>query len=141
VAAQERSYSIEEAADRAGVEPAYFGLLASHHIVGAGTDGPFSDGDVRRATAVRMLTDAGVAVEALSAAITGGQISLSFLDNPVYERFAVPTRETFRELSDRTGIPFEASLLIREVMAHQHPLRMTASANQNSPLSRSCRSR
>ena len=121
MAAQERRYSTEEAADRAGVEPAYFGLLASHHIVGARADGPFSDGDVRRATAVRTLTDAGVSVEALETAIANGAVSLDFFDSPVYERFAALGRETFRDVSARTGIPIDSLMLVREVMGSPAP--------------------
>ena len=43
-----------------------------------------------------------------------GMGSLSFMDSPVYERFAALTNETFEDLSGRTGVPLNLLMLIRE---------------------------
>lgn len=105
-------FALDEAADRAAVPVEYLEALVANGVITPTFGERFSDGDVRRVSSVRTLTEAGVAVEALAAAIVGGTISLGFLDNPVYERLAVLTPETFRELGERAGIPLEGALLI-----------------------------
>ncbi|HEV3484326.1 MAG TPA: adenylate cyclase regulatory domain-containing protein, partial [Vicinamibacterales bacterium] len=114
------SYTLDEAADRAGVPREYFELLVSSGILSSAAD-RFSAGDIRRATSARTLTDAGVPVETLAGAIARGTVSLEFLDSPVYERFAAVTRETFRDVSARTGLPLDIVKLIREVMGSPTP--------------------
>ena len=67
----------------------------------------FSPGDVRRVLMAKSLEDAGIPLEGVAAAIQRGALSLDFLDAAAYERFAALAGETFRQVSDRTGIPLE----------------------------------
>ena len=57
----------------------------------------------------------------LGEALRSGQLSLDFVDQPSYDRFAGDTGETFRQLADRTGIPVELLLVIREATGSAQP--------------------
>ncbi|TMM21682.1 MAG: hypothetical protein E6F95_10565, partial [Actinobacteria bacterium] len=47
--------------------------------------------------------------------------SLSFLDAASYERFAALASETFRQVSDRTGIPLDLLMVVREAIGMAQP--------------------
>ena len=107
-------FSRAEAADRAGLEAAYL-----DHLIGLGLITPDSDDrlvktDVRKAQMLRTLADAGIQPEHVAEGLRSAGLSLAFLESPVYERFATLGDETFRELSERTGLPLELLMLIRE---------------------------
>ena len=115
------AYGRGEAADRAGVEPAYLDRLVELGIVAPEAPGSFSRSDVRRARLVRSLDEAGIPLDGLAAAIRRRAVSLAFLDSPSYERFAALSAETFQQVGDRTGIPIELLAVIREVMGLPAP--------------------
>jgi adenylate cyclase len=104
-----------EAADQAGVDTAYV-----QELVGAGilhpADGGFSPGDVRRIGIVRTLREAGLPLEALVKGLRTGLLGLDFVDGPEYDRFPTLTRETFQEVSDRTGVPLSLLGVLRETV-------------------------
>jgi DNA-binding transcriptional MerR regulator len=81
----------------------------------------FSSGDVRRVLMARSLEDAGIPLDGVGAAIQRGALSLAFLDAATYERFAALAAETFRQVSDRTGIPLELLMVIREAIGMAQP--------------------
>jgi adenylate cyclase len=81
----------------------------------------FSPGDVRRVLMAKSLEDAGVPLDGLAAAIQSGALSLDFLDAASYERFTALAAETFRQVSDRTGIPLELLTAIREAIGMAPP--------------------
>jgi adenylate cyclase len=110
------AYSQGEAAERAGVDPAYVGRLVELGILARGPDGTLAPGDVRRTTIVRTLERSGVPLERIGTAIRSGALSLGFVDTTSYERFAGLTQETFAELSERTGLPVELLLVIRQAI-------------------------
>jgi len=114
-------YSRAEAAERAGVEPAYLDRLVEVGIVTPEDEDRLSAGDVRRARMVRTLEDAGFTMEGLAAGLKGGYLSLGFLDTSVYERFATLSDQTFQQLSERTGLPLHLLLLIREATGSAAP--------------------
>jgi adenylate cyclase len=114
-------YSREDAADRAGVEPSYLARLVDLGILTAEDRGRCSPGDVRRALMARSLEDAGISLDDVAAAMRGGSLSLAFLDAPAYDRFAALATETFRQVSDRTGIPLELLMVIREAIGLAQP--------------------
>lgn len=114
-------YSDEAAADRAGVPTEYFRALVAHGILTPDAAGTFSEGDARRASSVRAITDSGVPIEALAQLITANEMNLDFMDSPVYERFASISRETFGEVSERTGVPLELLATIRETLGSPAP--------------------
>jgi adenylate cyclase len=74
----------------------------------------FSRGDLRRASLVTSLAAAGISLEALGAAIRDGHVSLAFLDATAFDRFAQLSDVTFAEMADRSGVPLEYLLHIRE---------------------------
>src|SRR5437899_12816585 len=81
----------------------------------------FSPGDVRRVLMAKSLEDAGTPLDGVAAAIQRGTLSLAFMDAASYERFATLAPETFRRVSDRTGIPLELLTVIREAIGMAQP--------------------
>ena len=45
-----------------------------------------------------------------------GEISLDFVDTPAYSRFASRDGPTFREVSNRSGVPLDLLLVVRDAM-------------------------
>jgi adenylate cyclase len=107
------AYTREEAAERAGVEPPYLDRLLDVGILTPAAGG-FSDSDVRRMSLAKSLEGAGIPLDAVGAAIRQGSVSLDFLDAEAYERFSALSDQTFREASERTGIPLELVTVLRE---------------------------
>ena len=56
-----------------------------------------------------------------AAAIRRGTLSLDFFDAAAYERFAALADETFRQVSERTGIPLELLMVVREAIGMAPP--------------------
>ncbi len=113
-------HTLEGAAERAGVEPSYLSRLRELGIVPGDRDA-FSDGDVRRALTAKSLEGAGIPLDVLGAAMKRGDLNLNFLDSAAYERFAGLCNETFRQVSERTGIPLELLMVIRESIGMAQP--------------------
>jgi len=105
-------YTREVAAHRAGIEPEQLDRLIALGIVPR-TDS-FTDGDVRKAQLARSLDDAGIPLDAVGSALSRGALSVDFLDTPAYERLGATSLETFREAHERTGIPMELLITMRE---------------------------
>jgi adenylate cyclase len=76
---------------------------------------------VRRALMANSLEGAGIPLEGVAAGIQSGALSLSFLDAASYERFAALGSETFRQVSDRTGITLELLMVVREAIGMAQP--------------------
>jgi adenylate cyclase len=114
-------YPREEAAERAGVEPSYLDRLVDVGILRPEDPGHWSPADVRRALMSRSLDAAGIPLDEVAAGIRSGALSLAFLDALGYERFAALAEETFQQVSDRTGIPFELLAVIREAIGMAPP--------------------
>jgi adenylate cyclase len=108
--------SRHDVALRAGVDPDYVDRLVEVGILKPGPGDAFSAGDVRRARWVRSLERAGVPLDGMAAAIRQGRLSFSFLDVAVFDRFAPLSDTTFRELSERTGVPLELLKVVREAI-------------------------
>ena len=113
--------SRDEAAQRAGVGPDYLDRLVDLGIVTPVEPAGFAPGDVRRVVMAKSLEDAGIALDGLAAAIGRGAISLEFLDTAAYERFATLASETFQQVSDRTGIPLDLLMVVREAIGLAQP--------------------
>ena len=114
-------YTQEDAAERVGVEPSYLVRLVDLGILAPEEPDRFSPGDVRRVLMAKSLEDAGIPLEGVAAGIQSGALSLSFLDAASYERFAALAAETFRQVSDRTGIPLELLMVVREAIGMAQP--------------------
>jgi adenylate cyclase len=115
------TYPRADAAARAGVEPAFLDRLIELGIVSPDEPDRCSPGDVRRAIMAKSLEQAGIPLDGVAAAIGRGALSLEFLDGGSYERFAALSPETFREVSDRTGIPLELLTVVREAIGMAQP--------------------
>ena len=111
------TYDLAEAARRIGIEPDGPGpiLRARDHTPDA--DGRFTQGHLRRAGLVKALVESGIPLEGLGEAIRSGQVSLDFLDAPAFERFSALSGDTFAEVAERTGVPVEQLLFVREARA------------------------
>ncbi len=114
-------YGRDEAAERAGVDPAYVGRLVELGILVPAEAERFSAGDVRRVLMAKSLEDAGIPLEGVGDAIQRGALTLDFFDAPSYERFAALASETFRQVSDRTGIPLDLLMVVREAIGMAQP--------------------
>jgi len=112
--------TLDQAAERAGVEPAYLQRLRDLGIV-PGMGSTFSNGDVRRALTTRSLENAGISVEVFGEAMRSGALNLDFLDSEAYERFSGLCDETFQQVSDRTGVPVELLMVVREAIGMAQP--------------------
>ena len=115
------SYSPEDAADRAGVEPSYLARLVDLGILAQGEGDRYTPGDVRRLMMVKSIEESGIALDGLAEAIERGALSFDFLATEAYERFAALAPETFRDVSVRTGIPVELLVLVREAIGMAQP--------------------
>ena len=107
------AYDLAEAAERIGVSVDELGRLVELGILTPDAEDRFTPGHLRRAGLVKSLTEAGIPLEGLGAAIRSGQVSLDFLDAPAFERFSALGGVTFAQLAERTGVPVAA--------AHIHP--------------------
>jgi adenylate cyclase len=103
-----------EAAARAGVEVAYIDDLVAAKVLRPSENDRLTKGDVRRIRLMESLQEAGLPLDAMAAGFEQGFLSLDFVDQPEYERFAVLTDETFEQVSERTGVPVSLLALIRE---------------------------
>jgi adenylate cyclase len=113
--------SKQDVAERAGVDPRYVDRLLELGILQPGSDDLYSPGDVRRARWVQSFERAGVPLEGLATAIRDGALSFSYLDATAFDRFAGVSRTTFRELSERTGVPMDLLLAVREAHGFAEP--------------------
>jgi len=113
--------SAEGVAERAGVEPSYLVRLVDLGVVAPEEPDGFSPGDVRRVLMARSLEGAGIPLDAVAAAMQRGDLSLAFLDAPAYERVAALAAETFRQVGDRTGVPLELLMVVREAIGMAQP--------------------
>jgi adenylate cyclase len=114
-------YTRQEVAQRAGVDPEFVDRLVELGILRPGTGGAFSPGDVLRARWVQSLERAGVPLDGMAAAVRDGALSFAFLDVTAFDRFAGLTSTTFRQLSERTGVPLELLKVVREAVGFAEP--------------------
>jgi adenylate cyclase len=114
-------YSRQEVAQRAGVDPGYVDRLVELGIVTPDAGGTCSPGDVLRARWLQSLERAGLPLEGIAAAVQDGTLSFSFLDVPVYDRFAGLSGTTFQQLSAETGVPLELLTVVREAVGFAEP--------------------
>jgi adenylate cyclase len=114
-------HSRQEVARRAGVGLDYVDRLVELGILRTQGDDAFSPGDVRRVRWVQSFEQAGVPLEGLAAVIRDGALSFSYLDATAFDRFGGVSSTTFRELSERTGVPLELLKVVREAFGLAEP--------------------
>ncbi|HJP65747.1 MAG TPA: adenylate cyclase regulatory domain-containing protein [Actinomycetota bacterium] len=113
--------SSREVAERAGVDPEYVNRLVEVGILKPTTNDTFTQGDVLRARWVRSFDVAGVPLDGVAAAVREGVLSFAYLDASAFDRFSDVSATTFRELSERTGIPMDLLKVVREAVGFAEP--------------------
>jgi len=103
-----------QAAGKAGVQAEYVDRLIEAAIIVPDADDRLTTGNVRQIQMAMTLQGAGIGLETLASGIASGRLSLGFMDHPTYQRFATLSDETFREVSERSGVPVELLMVGRE---------------------------
>lgn len=114
-------YSRQEAAERSGISLEELNKLVELGILRPAAGDRFSGGEIRKAVLVQSLVAGGLPLEGLAAVIAQGGLSLDFMDSPAYERFSALSDVTFAQLSERTGVPVELLMVIREATGGAQP--------------------
>jgi adenylate cyclase len=114
-------YELTEAAQRSGISPDELRRLVELGIIVPDAEDRFTAGHVRRVGLVEGLTAAGISPDDLGTAIRSGQVSLDFLDEPVFERFSALSGVTFARFAERSGAPVQLLVLIREAAGSPAP--------------------
>jgi adenylate cyclase len=114
-------YTRQEVAQRAGVDPDYVDRLVELGILTPDAGGAFSPGDVLRARWLQSFEGAGVPLEGMAVAVRDGTLSFSYLDATAFDQFAGLSGTTFQQLSERTGIPLELLMVVREAVGFAQP--------------------
>src|SRR5262245_53239853 len=108
------TFDLAEAAERSGLTADELARLCELGIITPADERRFSAGHIRKAGLVKSLVGSGIPLEGLGEAVRAGQVSLDFLDAAAFERFSALSGSTFAEAADRTGVPVELLLFIRE---------------------------
>jgi adenylate cyclase len=101
----DETMTIDEVAERAGVDPAFVSGLVDAGILSPGTDERFLAGDARRAMLVDACARAGLSVGSIATAIQRGTLTLATLDAPYYERWGERADTTYGRLAAQLGVP------------------------------------
>src|SRR5918999_3832297 len=111
--------SLEELADRAGVDEAFVDRLIELGALDRVEDG-YGDREIHLVALLRRWEAAGLAVESVLEASEKGDLSLSWLETPGFELPGHLDR-TYRELAAETGVPLQLVLGLHEVMGFARP--------------------
>jgi DNA-binding transcriptional MerR regulator len=116
-------YSATELARRTGVETNYIEQLVELGILAGSPDGAasFTPTDVRKVNIVRALEQGGMPLAGIGRGLQAGVISLDFVEQTSYERFESLSTESFRDVAQRTGLPVELLMVIREAAGSAQP--------------------
>lgn len=101
-------------ARRAGVDPAFVRRLAELGLLRPDEAGRFGEADVRRIQLLRLLDERGLSLDGLATMVRGSVFTLEFLDAATYQAFSPLSDETFAQVSERTRIPIDLLLSVRE---------------------------
>ena len=115
------AYDPAEAAQRSGIDVDELDRMVELGILTPDADNRFTPGHLRRAALVKSLAASGIPLEGLGAAIRDGVVSLDFIDAPAFERFSALSGVTFAQLAERTGVPIELLMRIREATGSVAP--------------------
>ncbi len=116
------TYDTAEAAERTGIPAADLTRMVELGIIEPDGPGEFTGGNLRKIGVVNALMAAGIPMDGLGAAIRQGRVTLDFLDASAFERFSAASGVTFAEMAERTGVPIEQLLFIREAAGSSRPL-------------------
>jgi adenylate cyclase len=104
-------------ADLAGASEAEVARLVELGILVA-RDGaePFLAADVPKVRLAAACEQAGLPMERITAAIAAGRLSFAFLEGATFQRWAVRSGRTYRQVSQETGVPLELLASVLESM-------------------------
>src|SRR5215218_3402591 len=95
-------------ADLAGTTEAEVERLVDLGILVPRDDaGPFRETDVQKVRLATACEQAGLPMAGIAAAIRAGRLSFAFLEAAPYRRWAVRSAQTYRQVSQETGVPLE----------------------------------
>jgi adenylate cyclase len=95
-------------ADLAGVTEAEVQRLVELGIlVTRDGDQPFRETDAPKVRLATACEQAGLPMAGIAAAIRAGRLSFTFLEAAPYRRWAVRSAQTYRQVSQQTGVPLE----------------------------------
>jgi class 3 adenylate cyclase len=101
----------------AGVSEAEVGRMAGLGVL-VPRDGPapFLARDLHKLRLAMACERAGLPMDAIAAAIRAGRLSFAFLEGAPYQRWAVPSARTFRQVAEEAGIPLDLLRRVLEAM-------------------------
>jgi adenylate cyclase len=79
-------------------------------------DGSFTPGTARATRIIKDLERSGLPLDGIANAVKAGELDFGMFDLDNYDRISALTPETFRQVAERTGIPVELLLVIREAI-------------------------
>jgi adenylate cyclase len=77
---------------------------------------PFLETDVPKVRLVAACEQAGLPMEGITAAIRAGRLSFAFLEGATFQRWAVRSPRTYRQVSQDTGVPLDTLAAVLESM-------------------------
>ena len=112
----------DQAAARAGVERTFIDRLVELDVLKPDGDA-FRPGDIVRARVINGLVRSGISLDDIAVAVKSGEFPLEMYDLENYvTRFADLSEETFASLAERTGVPLELLMVVREAIGYAQPL-------------------
>ncbi len=115
------TYDLAEAAERAGITIDDLRRMVALGVIEPYGADEFTGGHLRKIGVVNALLAAGIPLDGLGDAIRQGRVTLDFLDAAAFERFSSASGVTFADMADRTGVPVEQLLFIREAAGSSTP--------------------
>ena len=103
-------------AARAGVDPTYVDTLAGLGILTRSDEGSFTEGAARATRVIRDLERSGLPLEMIGEAVRAGDLDFRMFDMANYDRFAALTAESFRQVAERSGVPLDLLLSVRQAI-------------------------
>jgi adenylate cyclase len=108
--------SRNDVANRAGVSADHVDALVALGIVTPREDGSFTAGAARTTRVINHLQRAGLPLEGIAQAVGEGLLDFGMFDLGIYDRIAALTPDTFRQTAERTGMPLQLLLVVREAI-------------------------
>jgi adenylate cyclase len=111
----------DHVASHAGVERAFIDQLVELAILKP-EGGTFKTGDIVRARVISGLVRSGIPLEDIAVAVKSGEFPLEMYDLESYiTRFADLSDETFASLAEKTGVPLDLLMVVREAIGFAQP--------------------
>ena len=107
-------YRTDIAAQRAGVSGSDVARMTDLGLL-TGSDGTYTDADVRRIQVVALLEESGLDAGSIAEVVGTTGFSLRFIDEAGNGVFSAISDVTFAQLSESTGIPLEQLTVLRDV--------------------------